>query len=123
MKTIHHILRSFAFAGLIVLATAAWASDDTARFYGTWKTTVVANGQTATIVSIHDANGYRNFVRTPTGDVPAGDGTFSAADGKWSSNAAAPNNGGVYHFVGNNTVIATNAAGQTVTGSAINRQA
>ena len=115
MKTIHRILRSFAFAGLIVLATAAWASDDTARFYGTWKTTVVANGQTVTIVSIHDANGYKNFVRTPTGDLPAGDGTFSAADGKWSSNAAAPNNGGVYHFVGNDTVIATNAAGQTVT--------
>jgi TPR repeat protein len=115
METIHGVLRTFAFAALIVLATAAWAGDDTARFYGTWKTTVPLNGQTVTIVSIHDANGYRNFVRTPTGDVPADVGTFSAANGKWSSSAAAPNNGGVYHFVGNDTVVATNAAGQTVT--------
>ena len=114
-KTIHRTLCSFAIATLIVLATPAWARDDTARFYGTWKTTVVANGQTVTIVSFHDSNGYKNFVRTPTGDVPAGDGSFSAADGKWSSNAAAPNDGGVYHFVGNDTVVATNGAGQTVT--------
>ena len=115
MKTIHRILRIFASAALIVSATAAHAGDDTARFYGTWKTTVVANGQTVTIVSIHDADGYRNFVRAPTGDVPADAGTFSAANGKWSSSAAFPYNGGVYHFVGNDMVIATNAAGATVT--------
>lgn len=116
MKTGHGgIIRFSVVAALILMSTRAYAGDDTARFFGTWKATVTANGQTATIISIHDASGYRNFVRTPTGDVPAGDGTFSAADGKWSSNAAYPNNGGVYHFVGNDTVIATNAAGQTVT--------
>jgi TPR repeat protein len=116
MKTaLNGIIRSSVVAALIVVATAAYAGDDTARFYGTWKTTVSANGQTVTIISIHDANGYRNFVRTPTGDIAAGDGTFSAANGQWSSNAAPPNNGGVYHFVGNDTVIATNTAGQTVT--------
>jgi hypothetical protein len=107
--------RSFALAALIVLATTARAADDTARFYGTWKTTVALNGQTVTIVSIHDANGYRNFVRTHTGDVPADVGSFSAANGKWSSSAAPPNNRGVYHLVNNDTVVATNAAGQTVT--------
>jgi hypothetical protein len=47
--------------------------------------------------------------------VPAGAGTFAAANGKWSSNAAYPNNGGVYHFVNDDTVVATNSAGQTVT--------
>jgi TPR repeat protein len=113
MKTLHGV-RIFGCAALILLATMARAGDDTARFYGTWTSAVSVNGQTITIVSIHDANGYRNFVRTPTGDVPAGDGTFSAENGKWSSNAATPNNGGVYHFIGNDRVIATNAAGQTV---------
>ena len=96
-------------------AVAAQAGDDTARFYGTWKTTVSMNGQNVTIVSVHDASGYKNFVDAPTGQVPAGDGTFHAANGVWSSNAPAPNNGGVYHFLNKDTVVATNAAGQTVT--------
>ncbi|HLJ24720.1 MAG TPA: tetratricopeptide repeat protein [Candidatus Acidoferrales bacterium] len=105
----------FAFATLILVAVSARAGDDTARFYGTWKTTVVLNGQSVTIISVHDASGYKNYARTATGEAPAGDGTFTAANGKWSSNAAAPNNGGVYHFVSNDIVIATNSAGQTVT--------
>jgi TPR repeat protein len=75
----------------------------------------VLNGQRVTIVSVHDSSGYKNYAQTTSGQAPAGDGTFTAANGKWSSNAPAPNNGGVYHFVGNDTVIATNAAGQTVT--------
>jgi TPR repeat protein len=104
-----------AFAALTLLTTTARAGDDTARFFGTWKTTVSMNGQTVTIVSVHDANGYRNFVETPTGQVPAGDGTFKAANGSWSSNAPAPNNGGVYRFLNNDAVIATNSAGQAVT--------
>jgi hypothetical protein len=37
-------------AGLIGLATVAHAADDTARFYGTWKTTVVLNGQRLTVI-------------------------------------------------------------------------
>lgn len=115
METFYRIARSSALGVLILLATTARAGDDTARFYGTWISTVPYNGQTVTIVSIHDASGYKNYVRLPTGDVPAGDGTFSAANGKWSSNAAAPNNAGIYHFMNNDTVVATNGAGQTVT--------
>lgn len=72
------------------------------------------NGQTVTIISVHGASGYHNVVKMPTGDVPV-DGTFNAADGKWSSNAPYPNNGGTYRFQDNDHVIATNAAGQIVT--------
>src|SRR5579863_5001492 len=111
----HRIAYISAFAALTLLAATARAGDDTARFFGTWKTTVAMNGQTVTIISVHDANGYRNFVETPTGQVPAGDGTFKAANGIWSSNAPAPNNGGVYRFLNNDAVIATNSAGQAVT--------
>jgi len=103
------------FTALPFLALPSRASDDTSRFYGTWKTTVPMNGKVVTIVSVHDASGYKNFVETPNGLVPAGEGTFQAANGIWSSNTPAPNNGGVYHFLNNNTVIATNSAGQTVT--------
>lgn len=103
-----------AFAILILFGAAAHAGDDTARFYGTWKTTVTVNGLTVTIISVHDASGYHNVVKMPTGDVPV-DGTFTAADGKWSSNAAYPNNGGTYRFQDNDHIVATNAAGQTVT--------
>jgi hypothetical protein len=106
--------RSFAIAALIVLTTTARAVDDTARFYGTWKTTVTVNGQTVTIISVHDATGYHNVVKMPTGDAPV-DGTFNAVDGNWSSNAPYPNNGGTYRFQDNDHVVATNAAGQTVT--------
>src|SRR5579862_776980 len=101
------------FAALVLLATIANAGDDTARFYGTWKTTVVLNGQTVTVISVHDASGYKNYAQTSTGQTSAGDGTFMAANGKWSSNAPFPNNGGVYHFLNNDTVVATNAAAQT----------
>ena len=104
-----------AFAALILLATIAHAGDDTARFYGTWKATVVLNGQTVTVISVHDAGGFKNYVQTATGPTPVGDGTFMAANGKWSSNAPFPNNGGLYHFLNNDTVVTTNAAGQTAT--------
>jgi hypothetical protein len=103
----------FVLASLVLWATAARSSDDTARFYGTWKTAVKVNGQTVIIISVHDASGYHNVMKTPTGDVPA-NGTFNAADGKWSSNAPYPNNGGTYRFQDNDHMIATNAAGQTV---------
>jgi TPR repeat protein len=108
-------IRSALVVGLIGMATVAHAADDTARFYGTWKTSFPYNGQTVTMVSVHDASGYKNYVVTPTGYQPAGDGTFSAANGKWTSSAAQPNNVGVYHFIDNNTVVWTNAVGQVVT--------
>jgi TPR repeat protein len=97
------------------LAPAACASDDTARFYGTWRTSFVVNGQTVTMISVHDNNGYTNYFVTPTGNASAGSGTFSAANGKYQTSAPAPNDAGTYHFLDDNTVVCTNAAGQTVT--------
>jgi len=102
-------------AGLIGLTTVAHAADDTARFYGTWKTTFPYNGETVTMVSVHDASGYHNYVVLPTGNQPAGDGAFSAANGKWTATADKPNDSGTYRFTDNNTVVCTNAAGQVVT--------
>jgi TPR repeat protein len=98
--------------GLIGYAAAAQVANDS-RFYGTWTTSFVVNGQRVTLVSVHDANGYNNHFTAPTGDVSAGSGTFFAANGKYQTSAPLPNNAGVYHFVGANTVICTNAAGQT----------
>ncbi|HYM27557.1 MAG TPA: tetratricopeptide repeat protein [Steroidobacteraceae bacterium] len=89
------------------------AADDTARFYGTWQTTVQVNGQALTLVSLHDAAGYHNHFHGPTGNTPAGEGTFSAADGRYSAQAPQPNDAGVYHFTSDDTVVCTNAAGQT----------
>jgi hypothetical protein len=101
-------------AALTLRATTVFASDDTARFYGTWTTTATISGQKVTVISVHDAGGYRNIVKTPTGDVPV-QGTFHAADGKWSSNTAYPYNSGTYRFQDNDHVIQTNAAGETLT--------
>jgi hypothetical protein len=101
--------------GLAGFAPAARAADDTARFYGQWKTTYTYNGQTITVISIHDANGYNNYLLTPTGFTFAGSGAFSAANGIWFAAAPPPSNGGTYHFVDNNTVVCSNAMGLTVT--------
>ena len=51
-----------ALAGLIGLATFAFGADDTARFYGTWKTTFPYNGRIVTMISVHDATGYKNYI-------------------------------------------------------------
>lgn len=94
----------FPFAGVTILClsgfltTVARAGDDTARFSGTWQAQMQFNGQMVTVISIHEGNGYRNFLRQPAGDVPAGEGTFSAANGRYQTNAPYPNNGGVYYF-------------------------
>lgn len=101
--------------GFVEPAPAAHAADDTARFYGQWKTSFVSNGQMVTVISVHDANGYRNYLVTPTGFTFIGSGAFSAANGFWMAAAAPPGNQGAYRFVNNNTVIASNALGQTVT--------
>ncbi|MGA8090296.1 MAG: caspase family protein [Terracidiphilus sp.] len=101
--------------GLVGNAHAARAADDTARFLGQWKTTVSNNGQTVTIISVHDADGYKNYIQTPSGLTFAGSGAFSASNGIWMAAAAPPNNGGSYHFVNADTVICNNAVGQTVT--------
>ncbi len=100
---------------VLLLAPAARASDDTARFYGTWQAHILVNGQLYTVISIHDENGYRNFVRSPSGDTPVGEGTFSAKNGIYHTSDPAPNAGGVYYFKDNNTAVCTNSAGQIVT--------
>jgi TPR repeat protein len=102
-------------AGSIGRATAAQAPDDTERFYGAWRTSFVFNGQNVTMVSLHDANGYKNYVVLPAGNQPAGTGTFSAANGRYKTSADKPNDSGTYRFIDDNSVICTNAAGQTVT--------
>jgi hypothetical protein len=98
-----------------VPAAAARADNDTVRFYGTWTASIAANGQRVTLLSIHNAQGYRNFVVAQTGNIPAGDGTFSAANGRYSTSAEKPNDSGTYRFLDGETVVCTNAAGQTVT--------
>jgi TPR repeat protein len=100
--------------GSIGLIPAAWAANDTARFNGKWRASFPYNGQTVTIISIHDARGFKNYTLVPNGAVAAGAGTFSAADGRWTAASAPPNNTGTYHFTNDNTVICTNAVGQTV---------
>jgi TPR repeat protein len=100
---------------LIGSAQRAQAADDTARFYGTWVASIPVNGQTATMVSVHDSKGYANSWRSPSGSMPAGTGGFTAADGKYQTTAPWPNDSGTYHFTNDDAVVCTNAAGQTVT--------
>jgi TPR repeat protein len=97
------------------MACSAHAADDTARFNGTWKATFPYNGQTVTMVSVHNGNGFTNYFVLPSGYSPAGNGTFSAANGRYVTNAASPNNAGTYRFINNDAVLCTNAAGQTLT--------
>jgi TPR repeat protein len=101
--------------GLLGLLAGARAADDTSRFYGTWTGSFSIAGQTVTIRSVHDASGYHNYIVAPTGDVDAGSGTFSAADGQYYTNAPPPNDTGTYRFADNDIAVCTNAAGQTVT--------
>jgi TPR repeat protein len=109
--------RFLASCGLALCAFAlrASAADDNARFVGNWTASFTANGQTVTLLSLHVAGGYRNFVVGPSGNLPAGDGTFSAADGKYATSADKPNDTGTYRFLDDDTVVCTNAAGQTLT--------
>ena len=69
-------------AGLIGLAPSARAADDS-RFYGAWEITFPYDGQTLTLVSVHSASGYKNYVLLPEGSMPVGQEVFPrpAADG------------------------------------------
>jgi TPR repeat protein len=111
--------RALAIVALVVAsigrAVPAQAPHDTERFYGTWKTSFMYNGQLVTMVSVHDANGFKNYVVLPTGNQPAGTGTFSATNGRYQTSADKPNDSGTYRFIDDNSVICTNAAGQTAT--------
>ena len=92
MATGWNIRASAAVAACVIgLAAIAHAADDTARFYGTWETSFPYNGQTVVMVSGHDARGFKNYLRSPSGLTPAGDGGFSAANGRYSAGAARPN--------------------------------
>jgi hypothetical protein len=103
-----------AFA-LGCMVPAAIAADDTARFYGQWKTTVLLNGQMITFISVHDANGETTYLQSATGITLANVAKFSAANGIWFAAVAPPNNAGTYRFVNKDKAICTNAIGQTVT--------
>jgi hypothetical protein len=104
----------FTFSGGVFAATTQ-KSDDTARFYGNWSATFPYNNVPVTILSIHDAGGYKNYVLLPQGAAPAGTGHFIAASGTWTSDdTAAPNNTGSYTFIDNNTAYCTNALGQSL---------
>ena len=107
-------LPSYCALALLALHAVADATDDTARFFGSWTASFVVNGQNISLLSVHDAGGYRNFVVAPTGNVPAGSGTFTAAAGKYATNAPKPNDSGTYRFIDKDTVTCTNAAGQTL---------
>jgi hypothetical protein len=66
------------------------------------------------MVSFHDGSGYKNYFVLPSGNNPTGDGTFSAANGRYTTSAAAPNNAGTHRFVNSDTILCTNAAGQSL---------
>jgi hypothetical protein len=102
-------------AGLIGLATPVRAADDTARFNGAWEITFPYNGQTLTLVSVHSSSGFKNYVLLPEGSLPVGEGSFTAANGKYTTSADKPNDSGTYRFISNDNVLCTNAAGQAVT--------
>ena len=99
---------------IFALTACAHAADDTVRFYGVWITNVDYNGQSVIVESVHDGSGYKNYVRLPASVTPAGNGSFSAANGKWAAAAAAPDNSGTYKFTNDYTITGTNSAGQAV---------
>lgn len=99
----------------IAVAAPTRAGDDTARFYGTWQAIFPYNRQMVTMRSVHSETGFANYIVTNSGEQLAGNGTFQAANGKYTTSAPYPNNAGVYHFIGNDTVVCVNAAGQSLT--------
>jgi hypothetical protein len=102
-------------AGLAGMVPAAWAADDTERFYGQWKATIPLNGQVITLFSVHDANGSATYIQTANGITFAGVAAFSAANGIWLQALPPPNNAGTYHFVSKDKAVLINAIGQTST--------
>ena len=100
---------------LYLAMMACSSGEDTAKFYGTWTGSFSVNGQTVTIISIHDAKGFRSFVSGPFGRRQTGSGTFSASNGRYTSSASPPNNSGSYSFVDDDTVVFTNSRGESLT--------
>lgn len=101
--------------GFIATAQPSPAADDTARFSGTWATAIPFNGQTLTLFSVHDNSGFKNYLLYSERRWPVGNGKFSAANGRYTAAAPKPNDGGTYRIIDDNTIVATNNAGQTAT--------
>src|SRR5581483_7615673 len=99
---------------LLAAARPARAEDDTAKFNGKWKGVVPVNGQSLTMQSIHDGNVYKNYVIAPTGAIAAGDGTFSAVEGKWTAVASNGSDSGTYHFLNPDRVFCKDVNGVIV---------
>jgi hypothetical protein len=112
---VHHVVNGSSPAAASRLPVTAGVRDDTAKFYGTWMASTAVNGQQLTILTLVNAQGYSNFVVAQTGNIPAGDGTFSAANGRYTTSAEEPNDSGSYRFLNKDTVECTNAAGQSLT--------
>ena len=108
--------QSIAWVAGVLIATsgasALRAADDTKLFLGQWKAGFPYGNAWVTIVSIHDEKGYKNYILTPQGAAPAGEGSFSAADAKWTTSADKPNDSGTYQFMDKNTALCANALGQ-----------
>jgi uncharacterized membrane protein YgcG len=100
--------------GSAALGASTQPVDDNSRFSGNWMATFLYYNTPVTIVSIHDTKSYKNYVILPQGAAPAGSGAFAAAGGTWTSdNTPAPFNTGSYNFIDNNSVLCTNAVGQS----------
>ncbi|HEY2588364.1 MAG TPA: hypothetical protein VGI81_21670 [Tepidisphaeraceae bacterium] len=98
----------------LAVPRAAWAGDDMAKFEGKWKGVAQVNEQSITIESIHDSKGYKNYMITPAGSVPANVGTFSAADGNWTAKETNASDWGTYQFIGADSVLCRDIAGNVV---------
>jgi hypothetical protein len=92
----------------------ARAADDTARFYGQWKATFPVNGVSVTVISVHDANGYSNYVVSGDTITFVGSGSYSAANGIWTATPGVGNTGS-YHFVDRDTIVCANTMGLVLT--------
>lgn len=114
MRRFTQLALALIYLSFLWIASSAHAVDDTSRFKGQWKAAFFYNNVWVNIVSIHDDAGFKNYVIVPEGAAPVGTGTFSAANGKWSAQADAPNDSGTYEFIDNNTASCKNAIGQTL---------
>jgi hypothetical protein len=112
---LHHVVNESSPVAATPLPATVGVHDETAKFYGTWMASAAVNGQQLTILTVLNAQGYSNFVVAQTGNIPAGDGTFSAANGRYTTSAEEPNDSGSYRFLNKDTVECTNAAGQMLT--------
>jgi len=87
------------------------SANDTLRFNGTWTATLIVQGQSVTVTSIHSTSHYVNRI----GDVTIASGQFFAANGRYKTSAPTPDDSGTYRFIDTETVVCTNSAGLVAT--------